>query len=151
MSYGELGYNYRSAARAQASERAIFIRRTYAHLAGAVLAFAAIEFLIFNLVPRETLDSILLQYFRTQFSWLIVVGAFLVCGYVARWWAYSGAAPALQYAGLALYVGVEALIFVPLLWIVMHTMGPLQAAHLLTEAGVLTLCLFARLTATVFI
>src|SRR5437868_6027666 len=116
MQYEELasGYQapgYRSAATAQASERATFIRRTYGHLAIAILAFAAIEGLIFKLVPEETMNSILRQYFSARFSWLIVVVAFMVCGYVARWWAYSGVSLGLQYAGLGLYVMMEALIF----------------------------------------
>ena len=37
-----------AAAFAASSDRAAFIRRTYAHLAGAVLAFAAIDIAIFQ-------------------------------------------------------------------------------------------------------
>ena len=44
------------------SERAAFIRRTYAHLAGAILAFALIEIAIFKVVaPIINLDAMLLS------------------------------------------------------------------------------------------
>jgi FtsH-binding integral membrane protein len=151
MSYGEVALGYRSAARAQASERALFIRRTYAHLAGAFLAFVALEFVIFGLVPSAVLDSIMRQYFQTSFAQIVVVLAFLGCGYLARWWAYSGVVPGLQYVGLGIYVVLQAIIFVPLLWLVMHLLPPDQVTHLLVQAGVLTLCLFGGLTAVAFI
>ena len=50
------------AVRASESARAAFIRRTYAHLAGAILAFAAIEFLIFGLLPQQGLDDFMLNF-----------------------------------------------------------------------------------------
>src|SRR5688572_7590173 len=43
------------AALAQESERTAFIRRTYAHLTGAVALFIALETLIFTVTPPETL------------------------------------------------------------------------------------------------
>ena len=151
MPYGEIALGYGSAARAQASERAIFIRRTYAHLAGALLAFTALEFLIFSAVPSNVLDSMMASYVGSPVARIVVVLAFLGCGYLARWWAYSGVASGLQYAGLGLYVIVQAVIFVPLLWLVMHLLPPAEATYLLVQAGVLTLCLFGGLTAVVFI
>lgn len=138
------------------SERAAFIRRTYAHLAGAILAFIAIEATIFGVI-RPMMDGGFEQALGTmlqsRFSWLIVMVAFIGVGYLARYWATHGASPALQYAGLSLYVVAEALIFVPILWVAMFLI-PSEPGHqfdLVGQAGILTMCLFAGLTAVVFI
>src|SRR5262245_24574499 len=103
------------AAHAERSERAAFIRRTYAHLAGAVLAFVALETAIFSLVPLENLLGVMMNVFRSPVSILLLFLAFIGVGYVARWWAHASPSPAVQYAGLGLYVFVEALFFVPIL------------------------------------
>ena len=50
MSYYELDRPL--AIEAERSERAAFFRRTYAHLAGAVLAFVALEAAFFTLIPQ---------------------------------------------------------------------------------------------------
>lgn len=44
-------------AQARPSDRALFIRRTYLHLAGAVAAFIAVEFLLFTTGIAETLTD----------------------------------------------------------------------------------------------
>lgn len=145
----DYAFEYPSVARSPASERATFIRRTYAHLAGAILAFAAIEWVIFGLISQQDLDSAMLRYLQMPFSGLILMLVFMGGGYLARRWAYSGADAAMQYAGLAVYVVLEAAIFVPLLWFVMRYAG--NPTELLTEAGVLTLCLFGALTTVAFV
>src|SRR5579883_710094 len=98
MSYG---YDYSVAARAASSERALFIRRTYAHLAGAILAFMGIETVLLNVVGPEQIFSVL---GASRFSWLIVLLAFMAAGWIARAWAHSESSPAIQYLGLGLYV-----------------------------------------------
>ena len=137
------------------SERAAFIRRTYAHLAGAILAFVAIESLIFGLIRPamgDAFNQALATMFQSQFSWLIVMVAFIGVSYLARYWAFNGGSPALQYAGLSLYVVAEALIFVPILFVAMYLIpsAPGHQYDLVGQAGILTLCLFAGLTAVVF-
>src|ERR1019366_4572635 len=105
---------------ADRSERAAFIRRTYAHLAGAILAFIAIETLIFGVIRQMDpvgFENTLTGMLQTPFSWLIVMGLFIGVSYLANYWAFNGGSPALQYAGLGLYVIAEALIFVPLLYV----------------------------------
>src|SRR5947209_1490167 len=101
------------AARATMSARAAFIRRTYAHVAGAVLAFAALEFLFFAAgLPEMFLQSLVAT---GPIMMLVLLGAFIGVGFLARAWAYSNVSPAMQYAGLALYVVFEAIIFMPIL------------------------------------
>ncbi len=138
------------AIRAQESERATFIRRTYGHLAAAILAFTAIEFVIFG-VFLPTVES-RLQLFQTlasiRYSWLLVVGAFMGVAWLANAWAQSNVSRGLQYAGLGLYVLAQALIFVPLLCIATTlTNDP----TIVPTAGIMTLAMFGGLTASVFI
>ena len=136
------------AVRASESARAAFIRRTYAHLAGAILAFACIEFLIFGLVPKENLDSVMASAFRSPVTMLVVFLAFIGVGWLARMWAHADTSPGVQYFGLAIYVVVQAVLFVPLLWIAVYY---IQDRSVIPTAGVLTLSLFAGLTLAVFI
>lgn len=135
------------AIQAERSERAAFIRRTYAHLAGAVLAFVVLEAAIFMLLPAQDMEQFILRAFRSPVSVLILFAAFIGVGYVARYWAHASSSPAVQYLGLALYVTFQALWFVPLLYIARHyTNDP----YLIPQAGIMTLCVFGGLTVAVF-
>jgi hypothetical protein len=129
------------------SERAAFIRRTYMHLAGAIGVFVALEAIIFGLL-RPGLDDFMMAYMRHPGSQLIVILAFVGVSYLANYWAFNGGSPALQYAGLGLYVVAEAIIFVPLLYIAIVYAH--DGYELIAQAGVLTLCMLAGLTAVVF-
>src|SRR5439155_16549371 len=141
MSYGMA---YPVVARAEPSARAMFIRRTYGHLAGAVLAFAALESVLLNLPGIDQFVGTLLGGGRM--GWLLVLGAFMVVSWLANSWAHSDTSPGLQYLGLGLYVVAEAVIFVPLLYIAQHFFpGAIQTA------GILTLAVFVGLTAAVFL
>jgi len=138
------------AIRAQESARAAFIRRTYGHLAGAILAFTALEMFIYlvALPTREARLQILQTMLGSRFAWLIVVGAFIGVGWLAEMWARSNVSRGLQYLGLGLYVVAEAVIFLPLLCIAVEfTHDP----TILPTAAVMTLAMFAGLTASVFI
>src|SRR5262249_27771613 len=90
------------AARAAESERAAFIRRSYLHLAGAILAFVLLEFLVFSIFSKEQMNTFFSAYFGSPVSALILMAAFIGVGYLARWWAYNGTSQAMAYAGLGL-------------------------------------------------
>ena len=131
---------------APASERSAFIRRTYLHLAGAILAFAVLEYIL--LVPlRPVTEGVVALMLASQYGWLVVLGLFMAVGWVADRWARSNTSAGIQYLGLGLYVVAEAVIFLPLLYIAAHVTSP----EVLPTAGILTLGLFAGLTGTVFI
>lgn len=132
----------RIAAEAHADARAAFMRRTYLHLAGAILLFALLETVLLQVVPRETIATM----FASQGSWLVVLLVFMGVAWVADYWAQTAASPALQYAGLGLYVLAESVIFLPLL-----TIAELRAPGVIKSAGVMTLGLFGGLTVTVFL
>ena len=141
------------AARAVESERAAFIRRTYMHLSGAVLAFVGLEFLIFRLFPEEQMKRFMASAMGTPASMILIMIAFIGVGYLARWWAYNGTSQAMAYAGLALYVVFEALIFVPILWMATYgieKINPGASENLLPQAAIMTLCVFGGLTMAAF-
>ncbi len=125
-------------------ERASFIRRTYLHLAGALLVFALMEtYLVMSGAGAAIAQTML----GGRYSWLIVLGAFMGISMLAQWWANSQTSSAMQYLGLALYVVAEAIIFLPLLFVANYTAG----GDVIAKAGIVTLGLFLGLTATVFL
>lgn len=103
-----------SVADALPSERAAFIRRTYAHLAGAVLLFILLEtYLVVSGAGLWMAQTML----GGRYSWLIVLGAFMGVSWLANWWATSQTSRPLQYMGLMLYVVAETILFLPLLFL----------------------------------
>jgi FtsH-binding integral membrane protein len=127
------------------SERAVFISRTYGHLAGAILAFTALEMVLLHL---PNIERVIGGMVGSPVSWLLVMLAFMAAGWVANAWARSEVSRPLQYAGLALYVVAEAIIFLPLLYIATFLA---QDETLIPTAGILTLSVFGGLTAAVFV
>jgi FtsH-binding integral membrane protein len=126
---------------ASADLRVAFVRRTYLHLAGAIFAFIVLEAALFQTAIPETFVGLL---GTSRYAWLIVMGAFMGISYLAENWANSDTSEQMQYAGLALYVAGEALIFVPLLYLAVNVAGP----DVLLTAALMTLLLFAGLTYT---
>ena len=131
---------------AQAGEnaRATFIRKTYLHLAGAVLAFIGIEIALFSTPLAAQIAAFVFN--SGSIGWLGFLGVFMISGWLASSMAGSGS-KSTQYVGLSLYVVAEALIFVPLLYFAINFSSP----EVLPNAVIMTLTLFAGLTATVFI
>lgn len=123
--------------------RAGFIRRTYAHLGGAILAFVLLEMILFQ-TPLPMASVVALG--GSRFSWMIVLVAFMGVSWVAERWATSGSSISMQYAGLGLYVVAEAVIFMPLLMLAAALCGP----ETILSAAMLTLLLFTGLTVVVF-
>lgn len=125
--------------------RAAFIRKTYAHLAGAVLAFALLEAAILS-IPNIA-NTVFGLLGASPYSWLIVLGVFMFASHIANKWAMSAISQSTQYMGLALYIVVEALIFVPLLLMAQLKTGD---QSLILQAGGVTALLFAGLTLIAF-
>lgn len=101
-----------SAFEAPLDARLAFIRRTYLHLTGAVLAFAGICAAFYAAHVGERMIEWLSG---GRFGWFLVLGAFMVVAWMARGLARSSNSTAVQYAGLAAYVVVEAVIFAPVI------------------------------------
>ena len=132
-----------SAANSPAAERAAFIRKTYTHLAGALLLFTGLEYYLVNAPFAQKMAMAM----TSGYSWFIVLAAFMGVGYVSDRMARSQSSEGMQYLGLGLFVVAEAIIFLPLLYIA--TMY--SDAGLIPTAGLMTLLLVGGLTATVFI
>ncbi|MDZ8118866.1 Bax inhibitor-1/YccA family protein [Pontiella agarivorans] len=132
-----------SVSQSEPSERAAFIRRTYAHLAGALLLFAG---LLAYLIPSPFGEQFTGWVLGSKFGWLGVLGGFTVLGWLARGLATSPASQSMQYLGLTLYAIMEAVIFVPIMYIAAYYSDP----SVIPTAGVITLALFGGLTAVVF-
>jgi FtsH-binding integral membrane protein len=124
-----------------AEARAEFITRTYNHLMGAIVAFVGVELLLFGSGMAEPMARFMLQG-----SWLLVLGAFMLVGWLASSVAAKSKSMGSQYAALAAYVVVDAIVFVPLLY-----MAETTAPGVIQSAAVVTLLAFAGLTAVVFV
>ena len=132
-----------TAAQATQDERASFISKTYLHLAGAILAFVALEAVLLSLPITEQMVGLMVG---TQYSWLIVMGAFMVVSWIANSWALNAVSLQKQYMGLGLYVFAQSVITAPLLYFA-KTFNP----DVIPTAAVATLGLFGVMTAIVFI
>jgi FtsH-binding integral membrane protein len=131
------------AVHAAVDERADFITKTYIHLAGAIAAFVFLEAILLNL---PGIDGLVGSMIGGQYSWLVVLGLFMVVSWIANSWASSAISPAKQYCGLGLYVVAEAVIFVPLLYIANRL-----DTNIIPTAAITTLLLFGVLTGVVFV
>ena len=141
---------------APAADRAAFFRRTYGLVAIGFAAFAALLAIFF--VGFDQRSGIAFALFtglgsmvRSLGGWsiLLVMLAFWGATTVAQSLAFHRASRGTQYAGLGLYVVLEALIFVPLIgYVIYSTKG--NASTVLLPAGIVTAGMIAGLTALVF-
>ncbi len=145
MNTYETTFGNNSAAEALPEERAGFIRKTYLHLAAAILAFVALEAFLFVSGAAYTIMSTL--RLGGSMSWLIVLGAFMGVSYLANSWANSNTSKPMQYLGLALYIVAEAIIFVPMMFMAASFGG----GDVIAKAGIVTLGLFLGITSVVFL
>ena len=136
------------AAAAAADERASFITKTYLYLFGAIAALIGIETFLFTVLGMENMMKLTGTMLGGQYSWLVVLGAFMLVSWVAETWARSSVSSAIQHAGLTLYVVAMAILLVPLLCLAQLKTGD---ASLILSAGTATAGLFAMLTVAVFI
>lgn len=131
------------ASQASPQDRQQFIQKTYLHLAGAIALFIGLEVILFTTPAANAIASLV---FSLPFSWLAVLGGFMLLGWLARQMAARTGSIQTQYLGLGLYVFGEAIIFVPLLFIAVNYTSP----EVLPSAAILTGLLFAGLTTVAF-
>jgi FtsH-binding integral membrane protein len=122
-------------------QKATFYKRTYAHVAGAILAFIGVEWILINIVPTEVLSWML----SGKFIWLFIIGLFWIGSMISTKMSFSLSRNT-QYLGLGLFILLEAMIFLPMIYIaVMYT-----GIELISQAALITLFMFSGLTAVVF-
>jgi FtsH-binding integral membrane protein len=129
--------------------RRTFIRKTYMHLAMAIYAFVALEWLFFSIGLHEPFMQMLAGQ---PMYWLGVMLAFVAVNWVADKWARSATSLSMQYAGLFLGVIAWALIFIPMMAIAQLLTLNFSGREIgvIPAAGVTTLVMFAGLTAVAF-
>jgi FtsH-binding integral membrane protein len=96
---------------ASVADRSDFIWKCYAHVIGAILAFAGIEAYFFSSGIAERIALPMLNH------WWMVLGAFMLAGWGASHVAHRVESKNAQYAAFAAFIVVEALIFAPMLYI----------------------------------
>lgn len=120
-------------------ERALFIRKTYTHLAGAIAAFIGVEYFFFATPLAAAFTNFV---FGSRYVWLMILGGFMVAGWLARSIIANARTRSMQYMGLGVYVVTEALIFIPLLYLAIH----FSSKDVLPNAALITGALFCGLS-----
>jgi uncharacterized protein len=111
--------------------RSAFITRTYTHVVGGILAFILIELGLF-----ESGLALQIARFMLGFNWFLILGAFMLVGWLASRTAQTSSSIGMQYFAYGAYIVAEALIFVPLLFIAnAKAPGAIDSATLITALG----------------
>jgi FtsH-binding integral membrane protein len=127
---------------AQASdvERRQFYKKTYLHVALGVLGFIAIEYVLLNNVPEHIIFSMI----SSQWIWLAILGVFYMVSMFTNKLTMSPD-KSTQYAGLMLFAAIEAVVFLPIIYIAYVYVG----GDIIKQAAYMTLALFGGLSAVV--
>ncbi len=123
-------------------EQAEFYRKTYLHVAFAILAFMFVESLLLKFVP----DSLILMMVGNKIGWLFIIGLFWLGTTMSEKLVFA-ATKEKQYMGLGLYIILYALIFMPMIYIAVSYSG----FEMISQAALITLFMFGGLTAVVFL
>ncbi|MGP1629017.1 MAG: Bax inhibitor-1/YccA family protein [Giesbergeria sp.] len=125
-------------------ERRDFIVSTYKHLGVAILVFVALS-AVLMMSGASTAAAQMLISSGSKFTWLAVLGAFMLVGWLATYMSDNSENPQTQLMGLGLYVLAESLIFAP-----MFGIAQLVVPGAIGAAAFITLLLVAALTWTAF-
>lgn len=129
-------------AHASEVEKATFYKKTYLHVAMAILAFIAVESILIRTVPPEWIYAMI----SGKYVWLFIIGLFWLGSVLSEKMSFNPSREQ-QYLGLGLYVILEAIIFLPMIAIAVVFAN---SADLITQAAIITLFMFSGLTAVVF-
>tara|TARA_B110000037_G_scaffold222392_1_gene296996 strand:+ start:4453 stop:5142 length:690 start_codon:yes stop_codon:yes gene_type:complete len=136
--------NYIQLDRVTDLERVEFYKKTYTHVALGVLVFIIIEAFFLN-TPMITNFALSLTQGK---MWFLMLGGFMLVTYQAEKMAINSQERNKQYLGFGIFIVAEAFIFIPLLYIAMNMTG---GVDLIKQAALLTVALFAGLSATVIL
>ena len=121
--------------------RSEFIWKCYAHVVGAILAFAAVEVYLFQSGIAERLTPIMLN------AWWAVLGGFILVSWGASHIAHKLESKNVQYAAFAALIVAEALIFAPMLYVAAAmNPGMIESAAGVTILGCAGLVAVAMIT-----
>lgn len=122
-------------------EKADFYKKTYLHVALAILAFIGVEAVLLQIVP----DQLIFAMFAQRYIWLLIIGVFWLASILATKWSLS-LDKSTQYFGLGFYVLLEAVIFLPLIKIATLYSGP----QVIYQAAMLTIAMFSGISFIAF-
>lgn len=122
-----------------AVDQQTFLRNTYQHLLGAVVAFVGVEVLLFKSGIAALLAPIMVS------NWLIVLGGFMLLGWLTGHFAQKKSSPSMQYVEMGMTILLQALIFIPLLVYAVYFSDP----SVLSSAVLVTLVILSGMTAIV--
>ncbi|WP_343662214.1 Bax inhibitor-1 family protein [Chryseobacterium mucoviscidosis] len=128
-------------AHAKEVEKAEFYKKTYLHVALAILAFIGVETILLKTVPPEVIGLM----FQGKFTWLLIIGVFWLASVLANKWSLSQSR-SVQYMGLGFYILLEALIFMPMIYIAVANVG----GSIIYQAAMLTIAMFAGISFVAF-
>ena len=121
--------------------RSEFIWKCYAHVVGGILAFVAVEVYLFQAGIAQRIAAPMLG------NWLMVLGGFMLVGWIASRAAHRAQSTPAQYAAFALFVVAEAIIFAPLLMVANYKApGVIDTAAGITIMGSVALIATAMIT-----
>ncbi len=121
--------------------RSEFIWKCYAHVIGAILAFAAVEAYLISSGIAMNIAPAMVN------NWLMTLGAFMLVGWGASHVAHRLESTAAQYAAFALLVVAEAIIFSPAILVAQMTQpGVIESAAGVTLLGSVGLVATAMIT-----
>lgn len=124
-----------------ADDRSSFIWKCYAHVVGAILAFAAIQVYLFQSGIAARITEPMLN------NWWMVLGAFILAGWGASHVAHRVESKNAQYMAFAVFIFIEAMIFAPMLYIAyMMEPGIIDSAAGVTVLGCVGLIATAMVT-----
>ena len=83
--------------------------------------------------------------FAQRYAWLLIIGVFWLASILASKWSLSQS-KSTQYFGLGFYVILEAVIFLPLIYIAVLQSG----GQVIFQAATLTIAMFAGISAVAF-
>ena len=128
-------------AHASEADRSSFIWKCYAHVVGAILAFAAIEVYLFQSGIAAQIAAPLAS------NWMLVLGGFILLSWGATHVAHKLESKNAQYAAFAAFIFMEAIIFVPMLAMAMVVQpGVIESAAGVTVLGCVGLIATAMIT-----
>jgi FtsH-binding integral membrane protein len=146
------------------SDRVSFLRKTYAHLGVALIAWAGFTAFILKYMTETSFKFS--AWALRGWTWFLVIGLFMLVGYIAERLARSETSRAVQYVGLGLEVAAWSFLLQPIIWLVMLKFGgsagrelimtgqlamSSAAGKVIGQSVVITLAIFVGLTLTVFL
>jgi len=122
-----------------AFDQGTFLRQTYGHLIGAVVAFIGLQYMFITTGISAALAPLMTS------NWLIVIGGFMVLGFITSYFTRKASTPEVQYLEMGVTILLQSLLFIPLMYFAVA----FSDASVLSNAAMITLAIFGVMSAIV--